>query len=122
MPHDERGVSESVQWAVLLPALLLCVLGVLQAGLWVYGMGTARQAAAAAAEAEAVLDAPAGAGRAAADQVAAAGGLEGVQVAVGADAALVDVTVTAQVPLFFDLGQGRVSGHATFPRERVTAP
>lgn len=122
MTHDDRGVSESTQWAVLLPALLLCVLGVLQAALWVHGQGTARQAAAAAAEAQAVLDAPAGAGQQAAEAVAAAGGLTDVQVVLGGDGALVDVTVTARVPLFFDLGQGRVHGHADLPRERVSQP
>jgi hypothetical protein len=35
--RDERGLSESVQWAVLWPALMLVTLGIIQAGIFLHG-------------------------------------------------------------------------------------
>jgi hypothetical protein len=35
--RDERGLSESVQWAVLWPALMLLTLGIIQAGIFLHG-------------------------------------------------------------------------------------
>ena len=47
---SERGSSESTQWALLIPALMLVVLGTIQAGVWLHGRNVAAQAASAAAE------------------------------------------------------------------------
>lgn len=35
--RDERGLSESVQHAVIFPVLMLLTLGVIQAGIWIHG-------------------------------------------------------------------------------------
>ena len=47
--RSERGVSESVQWTLILPALLLCVLGLIQAGIIIYAHLVTQEAANAAA-------------------------------------------------------------------------
>ena len=48
--NDERGVTESVQIALIWPLLLLVTLGVIQAGLWVHGRQAALRAAIAAVD------------------------------------------------------------------------
>ena len=42
---SERGVSESTQWALLIPVVMLVVLGTIQAGIWLYARTVAGQAA-----------------------------------------------------------------------------
>ena len=84
--HDERGITDSMQWAILLPVILLTVFGILQVGLWAHGRTVATQAAVTGAERGALADAPAGDGPEAARRVAAAGGgATGVHV-LGAEA------------------------------------
>ncbi|OYO00799.1 TadE/TadG family type IV pilus assembly protein [Enemella evansiae] len=115
--RDERGLSESVQWAMLTPVLLLTLLGGIQAGLWWHGRNTVLHAAAAAAEAESALGSGQGAGSSAAASIAAAGGLTGVEVSVRRGAATVDVEVTGRIPLLVDLGMSRVTERASSPVE-----
>ncbi|NNG20536.1 hypothetical protein HJ590_13360 [Naumannella sp. ID2617S] len=115
--RDERGLSESVQWAVITPVLLLTLLGGLQAGLWWHGRNTVLQAAAAAAEAESALGAGHGAGHSAATAVANAGGLSEVSVTVRRGAGRVDVDVSGRVPLLVDLGMSAVTERASAPLE-----
>lgn len=116
---DERGYSESVQWAMLTPLVMLLLLGAIQIGMWWHGRNTALHAAAAAAEAESAYRSAAGSGQRAAETVAAAGGLQGVTVAVSRGAEQVDVTVSGTVPLLVDLGMSDVSQQASSPMERV---
>ena len=35
--RNQRGLSESVQWVMITPVLMLVVLGIIQLGLWGYG-------------------------------------------------------------------------------------
>jgi Flp pilus assembly protein TadG len=117
--RDERGYSESVQWAMLTPLLMLLLLGAIQVGLWWHGRNTVLHAAAAAAEAEsAYLSAP-GSGQRAAEIIAAAGGIQTVTVAVNRGAERVDVVVSGSVPLLVDLGMSEVSQRASSPMERA---
>ncbi|RCK70450.1 pilus assembly protein [Desertihabitans brevis] len=120
--RGERGVSESVQWALVVPVLLTTLLAVIQLGVWVHGRNTVRHAAVAGAEAAAVADSSASRSRAeqAAGEVTRAGGLHSVQVRVRSTDGRVEVTTTAQVDLVVDLGLGRVSGTANVPREQLT--
>lgn len=104
-------MSESLQWAVILPGLMLCVLGLIQTGVWINGRQVLHSAAAAAAEVEAVLGASPGSGESAARQVAG-GTVVDLEVTVVRTAARVEVTVTGRVPVFFDLGQGALSAQA----------
>lgn len=113
---DERGLSESTQWALVLPTLLAVVLGLVQTGVWLHGRTVAAQAAGAAADAAAVGRAAEPAARA----IASRGGLTDVTIRASRGTGTVTVTVSGRVPTFFDLGQGQVSGQAIVPLEQVT--
>ena len=117
--RSERGVSESLQLAVITPALLLCVLGLIQTGVWIHGRQVLHSAASAAAEAESVTGAPVGSGQAAARQVAG-GTIVDLEVSVVRSITRVDVTVTGRVPIFFDVGQGQLRAQAASPVEGTT--
>lgn len=116
---SERGVSESTQWALLIPALMLVVLGTIQAGIWLHARTVAAQAAGAAAEQVAWARGSDGDAAATARRIAAAGGLQGAQVSVNRTAGSVRVTVTARAAVIVDLGLGAVAEHAVMPLERA---
>ncbi|MFZ2166444.1 MAG: TadE/TadG family type IV pilus assembly protein, partial [Propionibacteriaceae bacterium] len=46
----ERGLSESLSWALIAPALLLVVLGIIEVAIWAHGRDVAGSAAAAGAD------------------------------------------------------------------------
>ncbi|MGJ3508409.1 TadE/TadG family type IV pilus assembly protein [Enemella sp. A6] len=120
--RDERGLNESLQWALVLPLVLLVVLGVLQTALWLHARQAAQDAAAAAAEAEAVLHPPPEAGEHAALEITRIAGLRDVDVHVDRGAELITVTVTGRPQLILDLGPGSVREQAVISPERVTRP
>lgn len=113
--RGERGLSESVQWAVLTPLLILLVIGLIQGGIKLHGQIVAQQAAAAGAEAAALSGADPGGGEVVARRVAA--GLEGVVVSTVVTTTTVTVTVSGRARTFLDVGQGAVSATASHPRE-----
>jgi Flp pilus assembly protein TadG len=120
--RDERGLSESVQWAVLWPALMLVTLGIIQAGIFLHGRNVAQRAATAA------VDAARGSFGSAADaqhlaaNIAASAGLKDVSVRVQRSGTTVTADISATAPMIFDLRLGRISETASAPLERVTAP
>jgi TadE-like protein len=121
-PRDQRGQSQSVQYAVILPVLMLSTLGVIQAGVWLHGRDVAVRAANGAAD---VARGSFGTAAEAEDlgaKLAAAGGLKNVRVTVVRSAGRADVTVSADPPLIFDVGLDRISETASVPVERVTQP
>ena len=75
MNRPDRGMSGSVQWAILVPVILLTVLGAIQVGLWAYGRTVASHAAIAAAEEAALLGASEADARALGTEIASGGGL-----------------------------------------------
>lgn len=119
--RDQRGLSDSLQWTLLTPVLLLAVLGTIQAGILMHGHNVAENAAQAAAQAESAY-LSAGTGTEQALAVAQVGGLTDVTVTVRRGPTKVEVGVSARIPVFLDLGQGRVSESASAPIERVTEP
>jgi Flp pilus assembly protein TadG len=120
--RDERGLSESVQWAVLWPALMLVTLGIIQAGIFLHGRNVAQRAATAA------VDAARGSFGSVADaqhlaaNIAASAGLKDVSVRVQRSGTTVTADISATAPMIFDLRLGRISETASAPLERVTAP
>lgn len=122
MNRPDRGMSGSVQWAILVPVILLTVLGAIQVGLWAYGRTVASHAAIAAAEEAALLGASEADARALGTEIASGGGLTDIQVQLIVDANNARATVRGRMPTFVDLGQTRVSEQATRPREQVTRP
>lgn len=113
---DERGLSDSLQWALLAPVVLLAVLGLVQAGVVLHARNSVRQAAMGAAEAEAVLGSRGGDGQAVAARIAAPG-VEDVTTTVVRSGGTVTVVVRGRAPVFFDLGMAGVEARAVMPLE-----
>ena len=122
MGRDERGLSESVQWAVLWPLLMLLTLGIIQAGIFLHGRNVAQRAATAA------VDVARGSYGSAADaehlgeSIASSGGLKSSSVRVKRTGTTVTAEVSAYSPMIFDLDLGRINETAVAPLERVTQP
>lgn len=120
--RNERGLSESVQFAVVWPLLVLVTLGIIQAGLWLHGRNVAQRAAVAAVDVARGSYGTADEARRRAQSLAAAGGLNGVVIRLDVGGAEVRATVTADAPTIFDIGAGRLNETAAAPRERVSQP
>lgn len=121
-PRDERGLSESVQWAVVCPLLLLLTLGIIQAGIYLHGRNVAHRAATSAVDsARGTFGTAAEAERTAAN-AARAGGLRDVTVHVTRGPVRVEAEVHARPVSILDIGLFRVNETAAAPRERVTQP
>jgi Flp pilus assembly protein TadG len=122
MARDERGLSESVQWAILWPLLMLLTLGIIQAGIFLHGRNVAQRAATAA------VDAARGSYGSAADaqhlgeSIASSGGLRNISVHAQRSTTTATVEISAYAPMIFDLGLGRINERAVAPLERVTQP
>lgn len=115
--HDERGLSQSLQWAVLAPAIMLTLLGVIEAGVLLHARSVVQQAAMTAAETQALADE--GPGRAEQVVRSMTGELTDVQANVEKSPAQVTVRVEASVHLVLGLGPARVSASSTRARERT---
>lgn len=122
MARGERGLSDSVQWAILVPVILLTVLGLIQVGIWMQGRSVASNAAVAGAEEAALLGAGPDSAREVAQKIADDGGLKDTHVDVEVRTTTVRVSVKGRMPSFLDLGLTAVDEGATRPRERVTQP
>jgi Flp pilus assembly protein TadG len=120
--RDERGLSESVQWAVLWPALMLLTLGIIQAGIFLHGRNVAQRAATAAVDAARGSYGSAAEAEHLAANIASSGGLKNISVRVQRTGTTVSADVSASSPMIFDLQLGRITETATAPLERVTVP
>lgn len=114
---NERGVAESTQWAVLIPALMLVVLGTIQAGIWLHGRTVASNAASAVAEQVAWGRGSDGDAAAMGRRIAAGGGLQGADVQIVRQPGMVRVVVSGRAVLIVDLGLGAVTEHSVMPVE-----
>lgn len=121
--RGERG-SVAVELAIVAPALMLLVLGVLQFGLWYHALSVVETAALEGARVAAAEDGTVVAGRTRAFEVLQEGlgqaaGDEGATVLIGQDAARVEVT--ARLPGLLPIPGLRsfsLSSEATAFRER----
>ena len=120
--RDQRGLSESTQWAVLWPLILLVSLGIIQAGIWIHGHNVATRAANAAADSASGSYGSTGEARQIAEGIASSGGLRDVAVTVSAGSSAVQITVTGHAPALLDLPLGTIHETASAPVERVTRP
>jgi Flp pilus assembly protein TadG len=120
--RDERGLSESVQWAVLWPALMLLTLGIIQAGIFLHGRNVAQRAATAAVDAARGSYGSAAEAEHLAANIASSGGLKNISVRVQRTGTTVSADVSASSPMIFDLQLGRITETAAAPMERVTVP
>lgn len=119
---DERGMTESVQLALIWPLLLLVTIGVIQAGIWIHGRQVALRAAVAAADVASGSSGSSGAARELATKIARSAGLNSVAVDVDTSATTVRVVVSGTMPAILDLPLGRIAESAAAPRELVSTP
>jgi Flp pilus assembly protein TadG len=122
MARDERGLSESVQWAVLWPLLMLVTLGIIQAGIFLHGRNVAQRAATAAVDAARGSYGNPGDAEQLGARIAGSGGLRNISVRVQRTGSTVTADVSAYPPMIFDLDLGRINETAAAPVERVTPP
>jgi len=122
LARDERGLSESVQWAVLWPLLMLLTLGIIQAGIFLHGRNVAQRAATAAVDAARGSYGSAGDAEQLGARIAGSGGLRNISVRVQRTGSTVTADVSAHPPMIFDLDLGRINETAAAPLERVTPP
>jgi Flp pilus assembly protein TadG len=122
MARDERGLSESVQWAVLWPLLMLLTLGIIHAGIFLHGRNVAQRAATAAADVARGSYGSAADAEHLGESIASSGGLKSISVRVRRTGTTVTADVSAYPPMIFDLDLGRIDETAVAPLERVTQP
>ena len=120
--RSERGLSESVQYALIWPVLMLATLGIIQAGIWLHGRNVALRAASAAADVARGSYGTASEAQAVAAGIAQSGGLKQVNVTIDRSSTSVAVTVRARAVLILDLGLGSLAATASAPVERVSQP
>ena len=120
--RDERGLSESTQWAVLFSLLMLVTLGIIQAGIVLHGRNVAQRAATAAVDIARGSYGTVAEAEELANDIARSGGLEAVSVRVTRGAARATAVVTGQAPSMLDLGIGRIHESASAPLERAVSP
>ncbi|WOP20194.1 TadE/TadG family type IV pilus assembly protein [Raineyella sp. LH-20] len=102
---------------MLWPLVMLLVLGTVQLGVWWHARLTLGAAAATAADLLSVEGTSPTSAEAAAQRVAAAGGVESVTVSASRGPRQVDVVVRGTAPLVIDLGLSRLEVSAAAPRE-----
>ena len=122
LARSERGLSESVQYALIWPVLMLATLGIIQSGIWLHGRNVALRAASAAADIARGSYGTSSDAVAVATSIAESGGLKQVSVTVDRGTTSVTVTVHAQAVLMLDLGLGSLTETASAPVERVSRP
>lgn len=122
LTRSERGLSESVQYALIWPVLMMATLGIIQSGIWLHGRNVALRAASAAADVARGSYGTAVDAEVVATGIAQAGGLKQVSVKVDRRSTAVTVTVHAQAVLILDLGLGSLTETASVPVERVSQP
>jgi Flp pilus assembly protein TadG len=120
--RDERGLSESVQWAILWPLLMLVTLGIIQAGIFLHGRNVAQRAATAAVDAARGSYGTAADAQHIAEAIASSGGLKNISVRVQRTGMTASADVSGDVPMIFDLSLGRITETASAPLERATQP
>ncbi|HEX2857910.1 MAG TPA: hypothetical protein VHO26_10625 [Propionibacteriaceae bacterium] len=115
--RTDRGLSESVQWTLLATTTVLLVIAAVQTAIVLHTRSVVANAALAAAEARALLDAPGDSAVEAARSVASQSGLTSISVTSSLEPTLVTVTVISPVPVLVGFGPRQVSATATVPRE-----
>ncbi|HSN42811.1 MAG TPA: TadE/TadG family type IV pilus assembly protein [Propionibacteriaceae bacterium] len=123
LPHlasstrGDRGLSDSVQWALLVPVVLLALLGAIQTGIVLHARSVVDNAALTGAEIASV-GGSAEAARLAARELAGEAGLRNIDVQVSTASGLVTVKVSASAQVILDIGRSSdVGASAVMPAE-----
>ncbi|MDR1355010.1 MAG: pilus assembly protein [Propionibacteriaceae bacterium] len=115
---QERGLSESVQWALVVPTFILCLLALIEGMFWLNARTVVTEAAFAAAEAQAAYGTSALIASDVASRVVLAGGLSDPQVKLSNGAEWINVDVTARSTGLVGWFPATVTAQATRPKER----
>lgn len=118
--RTQRGLTQSTQFAIIFPLLMLVTLGIIQAGIWVHGHNVAIRAANAAADTTRGTYGTAVDGKEIAHDLASQGGLTRVTTDITKGPTEVLVTLTATIPMFFGFGLGSITETSSMPVERTT--
>lgn len=116
MRFGQRGLSDSVQWAVIAPVVMLLLLGAIQVSVWYSGRTAAQQIAMATAESVALTGADASEAHALAQQMAGRHGLIDLELEVEIGTDEVRVGLNAKVQTILPL-VSQVSAEAYRPLE-----
>ena len=119
--RDERGLSESTQWAVLFSLLMLLTLGIVQTGIYLHGRNAAQRAAIAAVDSARGSFGSTTDAQHVAEGIALSGGLHGVVIHIARDATTVTAEVAGSAPTILDIAS-RIQETASAPLERVSQP
>ena len=119
--RDERGLSESTQWAVLFSLLMLLTLGIIQTGIYLHGRNAAQRAAIAAVDSARGSFGSTTDAQHVAEGIALSGGLHGVVINIARDATTVTAEVAGSAPTILDIAS-RIQETASAPLERVSQP
>lgn len=119
--RDERGLSESTQWAVLFSLLMLLTLGIIQGGIHLHGRNVAQRAATAAVAAARGSFGTTGEAQQVAQGIAQSGGLDNVTIRINRGANIVTADVTGTAPAILDIVSD-IHETASAPVERVSQP
>jgi Flp pilus assembly protein TadG len=118
---NQRGMSESVQWTLLMPVFITCVLALIQSAIWLNARSVAVEAAFVAAESAAESggswDTKVSAATRAADRMLTDAGLKNVKVTVHKSGGLVTVEVQATTNSFISWLATEVTASARRPLE-----
>ncbi len=117
MRLDQRGLSGSLQWALLMPVVLLCLLGSIEWAISARGQSAANEAAWAGAEAVAVIRGSEARARSTALDVARRGGLHKVKADISCSATVCQVTVSGSVPSLIPLTRPPINATVSLPLE-----
>ena len=98
--RDERGLSDSVQWAILWPLVMLLSLGIIQAGIFLHGRNVAQRAATAAVDAARGSYGTAADAQHLGEAIASSGGLEDVSVRVQRTATTASADVSGATEVY----------------------
>jgi Flp pilus assembly protein TadG len=119
--RDERGLSESTQWAVLFSLLMLLTLGIIQTGVYLHGRNVAQRAATAAVDSARGSFGSTDDAQQVAEGIALSGGLHGVVISISRGVTTVTVEVAGSAPTILNIAS-RIHETASAPLERVSQP
>ena len=119
--RDERGLSESTQWAVLFSLLMLLTLGIIQTGIYLHGRNVAQRAAIAAVDSARGTFGSTADAQQVAEGIALSGGLHGVVIHISRGVTAVTAEVAGSAPTILDIAS-RIHETASAPLERVSEP
>ncbi len=119
MTLNQRGLSGSLQWALLIPVVLLCLLGSIEWAMSARGQSAANEAAWTAAEAVAVIRGSKAQAKSAALDVARRGGLHDAATNISCSATTCRVTVSGTVPSLIPMTRPPITATVSLPLERT---